>query len=379
MELSPYQQIYELVKKSNKIVIALPRKPSTDAIASGLGLFLCLEKMKKSVTVVCNQFELPPYHQFLPKSKEILSDLTTLRKFIIHLDLTKTKVKELSYDITDDKLNVYITPKSGFYDPRDITTSASRYEYELIFVLDSSDLESLGTIYDENAEFFYHMPIINIDHKPTNEYFGQINLVDLVATSTSELVFELVKEFKEKLMDEYIATSLLTGIISKTKSFQSATVTPKSLAIASHLIEQGARRDEIIKNLFRTKSISTLKLWGRALARLKMDLDGRVIWSMLARQDFDLSGANCDDLEGVVDELIINTPNAEIVMLLCEKKEKKIEAVVNTIKSINGLELFNDFKPRGTINFARFEIEGKNIVEAEELILQKIKEYYGKL
>jgi len=378
MELSPYQQIQELVKKNNKILIILQKNPSTDAIAAGLGLFLSLEKMKKNVKVVCNQFELPPYHQFLPKSKEILSDLTALRKFIIHLDLSKTKVKELSYDITEDKLNIYVTPKSGFFDQRDISTSASKYEHELIFVLDSPDLESLGDVYDENAEFFYHTPIVNIDHKPANEYYGQVNLVDLVATSTSEIVFELVKDFQENIMDEYIATSLLTGIISKTKSFQSATVTPKSLAIASHLIEQGARRDEIIKNLFRTKSIATLKLWGRTLARLKTDYDGRVVWSLLGRQDFDLSGASCNNLEGVVDELMINTPNAEIVLLFCEKEEKKIDAIVNTIKNIDGLRLFSDFKPKGSRNFTRFEIVGKNIVEAENTILEKIKEYYGK-
>lgn len=379
MELSPYQQIHELLKKGNKIVIVLPKNPSTDAIASGLGLFLSLEKMKKMVRVVCNQFELPPYHQFLPKSQEILSDLTALRKFIIHLDLSKTKVKELSYDMTDDKLNIYITPKSGFFDPRDISTSASKYEYDLIFVLDSPDLESLGDVYDENAEFFYHTPVVNIDHKPSNEYYGQVNLVDLVATSTSEIVFELVKEFKENVMNEYIATSLLTGIISKTKSFQSATVTPKSLAIASHLIEQGARRDEIIKNLFRTKSIATLKLWGRTLARLKTDFDGRLVWSLLGRQDFDLSGATGDHLEGVVDELMINTPNAEIVLLLCEKEEKKVDAIVNTIKNIDGLRLFSDFKPRGSRNFTSFEIAGKNIVEVESLILTKIREYYKQI
>ena len=306
MELSSFQQIYELIEKSKKIIITLPKNPSTDSIASGLGLFLFLEKIKKKVKVVCNEFELPPHHQFLPKSKEILSDLTALRKFIISLDVTKTKVRELSYDIADDKLNIFITPKSGFFDPRDISTSVSKFEYDLIFVLDSPDLESLGKLYDDNTEFFYHTPIVNIDHKPTNENFGQINLIDLVATSTSEIIFELVKEYKENIMDEYIATSMLAGIISKTKSFQSASVTPKSLAVASHLIEQGARRDEIIKNLYRTKSISSLKLWGRALARLRTDFDGRVVWTLLNREDFNRSEASWKDLEGVVDELIIN-------------------------------------------------------------------------
>ena len=286
MERTPTQQAIDVLSKSNNIVIVLPNNSTTDAVSSGLGLFLTLEKMEKKVKIVCSEFDLPPHHNFLPKSKEIRSDLTALRKFIISLDLTRTKVQELSYDISSNKkkLDIFITPKDGFFESRDVTTSASSYEYDAIVVIDTPTLDGVGKIYDNNTEFFYHTPIINIDHNPANEYFGEINLVDLVATSTSEIIFELLKQM-EITLDEYVATSLLTGIISKTKSFQSTTVTPKSLAISSHLIENGARRDDIIKNLYRTKSINTLKLWGRALARLKTELNGKIVWSLLNKQD----------------------------------------------------------------------------------------------
>lgn len=379
MGLSTTQQIFELIEKSNKIVIALPKNPSTDAIASSLAFYIVLEKMEKKVTAVCAEFELPPSHQFLPKSKAIYSDFTALRKFIIILDLSKTKVKELSYEIIDDKLNIFITPKSGFFDKKDISCSASMFDYDLIIVIDSADLETLGKLHDDNTEFFYHTPIINIDHKPNNEYFGQINLVDLVATSTSEIVFDLIKDFRHNLMDEYIATSLLTGIISKTKSFQSATVTPKSLAVASHLIEQGARRDEIIKNLYQTKSISTLKLWGRALARLKTDFNSQVVWSLLNREDFEKSGAKENELEGVIDELIVNTPDAKIILIFYEKSSGEIEVLVNTIKAIDSLILFKELDPKGSKNFTRFTIKNKDLIQTEKEILEKIKIYLEKI
>lgn len=376
MEISLTQQIYELVKKSHNIIIALPQNPSTDAVAGSLGLYLALEKLDKKVKVVCSEFQLPPQHQFLPKSKEINTDLSALRKFIIALDVSRTKVKDLSYDIADDKLNIFITPKSGFFDPRDISTSATQFEYDLIFVLDSPDLDSLGKLYDENTEFFYHTPIINIDHNPTNEYFGQINDIDLVATSTSEIIFELIRDFKENIMDELIATSLLTGIISKTKSFQSANVTPKSLAIASHLIEQGARRDEIIKNLYQTKTVSTLKLWGRALARLRTASDGRVAWSLLNKQDFEKSGAKEQELEGVIDELIVCMPGAKIIILLYEKEEKTINVAVNTDRTIDALNLFKDYKPQGNKNFINFMIKNNDIINVEKAIISKAEESF---
>ena len=102
MERSTVQQAVDLIKKSGNIVIVLPRNPSTDAIASGLGFFIALEKIGKKAKVVCNEFMLPPSHQFLPKSGEIHTELSALRKFIITLDLTRTKVEELSYNISDD-------------------------------------------------------------------------------------------------------------------------------------------------------------------------------------------------------------------------------------------------------------------------------------
>lgn len=375
MERSPLQQSVDLIEKSTNIVIVLPKNPSTDAIASGLGFFLALEKISKKAKVVCNEFDLPPTHQFLPKSQEIHTELSALRKFIISLDLTRTKVQELSYDISDQKLSIFITPKNGFFEPRDVATSASAYEFDLVIVIDAPDLEALGKIYDDNTEFFYHTPIINIDHNPANEYFGEINIVDLVATSTSEIIFELIKEFKKKVLDEYIATSLLTGIISKTKSFQSSTVTPKSLAISSYLIENGARRDDIIKHLYRTKSINTLKLWGRALARLKTEMGGRVVWSLLNQQDFAKSGAKQSDLEGVVDELIINTPNAEIVFVLFEDERGSVQAIANTVKAVDSLSLFKDFQPSGTKNFAKLVLPQRSLLEAETAVLGVIGNY----
>ncbi|MFH0804788.1 MAG: hypothetical protein V1916_01170, partial [Patescibacteria group bacterium] len=165
MERTPLQQSIDLLSKSKNIVIVLPSGPSTDAVASGLGLFLALEKMSKKVKVVCSEFNLPPSHQFLPKSQEINADLTALRKFIISLDLSRVKVQELSYDISHtERLDIFITPKDGFFEPRDVTTSASQYEYDLIVVIDAPNLDALGKIYDTNTEFFYHTPTINLDH-----------------------------------------------------------------------------------------------------------------------------------------------------------------------------------------------------------------------
>lgn len=373
MQQSPLQQVTELLSRSTTILIALPDHPSTDAVASGLALFLTLEKMGKKAKIVCNEFDLPPHHQFLPKSKEIHSDLTSLRKFVITVDMTRTKVDELSYDISDNKLNIFLSPKNGFFEERDVTTSASSYEYDLIVTIDCTDMASLGKLFENNAEFFYHTPTINIDHKASNEQYGQINHIDLVATSTSEMLFEVIKALGPQLLDEYISTSLLTGIISKTKSFQTPSVTPRSLTIASHLIEQGARRDDIIKNLYRTKSVATLKLWGRTLARLRTDRDGRIVWSVLTVQDFERSGADEQELSGVIDELIVNMPQAEVILLIYERADGEIGVIANTAKAIDGLILLRQFSPSGTSNYTTCTIPQSTLVDAEQRVLDTVR------
>lgn len=373
MALTPFQQAQDLIKKTKSILIVLPRDPSIDVVASGLGFFLVLEKLKKEARVVCNEFRLPPNADFLPKSNDIHTELTSLRQFIVSLDVSRTSVEELSYDIQDQKLNIYITPRNGYFEEKDVSVGLGDFAYDLIVVLGAADLELLGKLYDDHTEFFYRTPILNIDHQAANENFGQVNLVDVTATSVSEIVFELAKQLGESLLDEYIATNLLTGIISKTKSFRSPVVTPKSLAIASHLIDSGARREEIIKNLYQTKSIATLKLWGRTLARLRSAKNHAIIWSLLTSEDFSKSGAGPEDLTGAIDELIVNTPEAKAVFVLYEKNPQQIRGIVSTPPHFDDFKFFKEYHPEGTRGFTKIKLEKTDLLAAEETILNILK------
>lgn len=367
------QQIFELIKQSASVLMCLPESPSTDAIASGLALLAVVEKLGKRGKVVCSNFQLPANHSFLPKSEEIFDELSALQKFVISVDVRKTRVEELSYAIEGDKLNIYISPKDGYFQGTDVSTTTGDYAFDLVITVDSHDLQSLGRIYEMNTDFFYHTPIVNIDHAASNEHFGQVNMVNVTATSTSELVFELVKDWGNDILDEYIATNLLTGMISKTKSFQSGTVTPRSLAIASHLISQGARREEIVKNLYQSKDISTLKLWGRALSRLEADAEHKIVWSLLSPEDFTSAGATETALPDVIDELIINTPDARNVFILSQRPDNSIYAVISSAPFIDVRSLFAEYTPEGSEHFVQCTITGKTLTELRDEILSKLK------
>lgn len=381
-QLEKEQQILQLLKQSSSVLVALPEKPNTDAIAAGLAMLSVLEKLGKRSKAVSSGFELPANHTFLPKSNEIFDDLSTLKKFIISVDLQKTSVEELSYNINDDKLDIYLTPKDGYFEEKDVSTSAGDYAFDLIVAIDCQDLEKLGRIYELNTDFFYHTPVINIDNSPANDHFGQVDLINVTATSTSEIVFEMVKDWSSEdntdLLDEYIATNLLTGMISQTKSFRSGGVTPRSLSIASHLIAQGARRDEIVKHLYQSKKVSQLKLWGRVLSKLEADEEHKIVWSHLDAEDIAVEDFSDDVLADAIDELIINTPDAKNVFILYTEEAHDdvpatVRGVISTAPYIQAAELFSDMNPEGSKHFVSVSVRGQDMEQVQKRILEKIR------
>src|SRR6185295_1152490 len=236
-----FNQALNLFRDSRVPLIIIPRSPSTDVLAAGLALLLACERQGKSPHLVSPDFQLPPNHDFLPKSDAVRTSLSSLRSFIINVNVKTTKLESLSYDISGDQLHIYLTPRGGFFEPKDVTTSSGAYAYDLVIALGLATLNELGPLYEQNAEFFYQTPTLSIDHQPGHQRFAQVNLVDVVASSCSEIMFELFQKLDPSILDEQVATALLTGIISNTKGFQAQSVTPRALAISSHLINAGAR------------------------------------------------------------------------------------------------------------------------------------------
>ena len=304
--------------------------------------------------------------------------LENLRQFVIELDATKTKVDELSYEIKQDKLYVYLSPKKGFWDQKDVRTSTSGYRFDLIICIGSPDYESCAHLYSENPDFFFRTPIINIDHSPENEHYGQMNVVDMTASACGEVCHDLINAIEPGLIDEHIATTFLTGMIAKTKSFKTHNVTPKTLQTASKLIAKGADRNEIVQQLYRTRSVPTLRLWGRALARLKADEDANIVWTLLSQQDFLHAGGEEADLPDVIDELIASTPNAKVVVLVYEMADRNICAIIRAERPLDAITLTSGFSAVGTREEVRLCFTKKTIVQVEKDLIEKIKTQLGK-
>jgi phosphoesterase RecJ-like protein len=374
MALKETQQTLETIKRSTHPLICIPSGGGADAYATALGLAKVLVKLGKEVVIVAADGAAPKNLEFLPGVDKITSRLDNLRRFVIELDASKTKVEELTYELKNDKLLVYLSPKKGFWAEKDVRTSSSGYKFDLIICIGSPDYESCAQLYSENTDFFFRTPVINIDHAPENEHYGQINVVDITASACAEVCHDLIDAIEPGLIDEEVATAFLTGMIAKTRSFKTKNVTPKTLQTASKLIAKGARREEIVQRLYRTRSIQTLRLWGRALARLKADEDAPIVWSLLSQQDFMHAGAEEKDLPDVIDELIASSPEAKIVVLMYEMTNRNICAIVRTERPLDAITLCRGFSTAGTRDEVWLCIINKTIVQVEKELISAIKE-----
>lgn len=335
--------------------------------------------MDKNIELAAEKFNSDELYSFLPAYAEIKPNLDNPRKFIISLDTSKAKVSQVRYTQEENKLNFIISPKDGFFATTDVSAVVSNFKYDLIIVVGTPDLESLGRIYDDDTEFFYQTPIINIDHNSNNESFGQINFIELTAVSTSELIFSLFESFGRDLVDEDIATCLLTGMIAETKSFKTNNITPQALLTASQLMSMGARREQIVNQLYRSKGLNVLKLWGRALARLSGSLDNKLVWSTLSAADFLKTNSTEKDLADVVDELIVNIPQAKVIAIIYENEPtKQTNLLLYAIKNIDALGLIKEFNPTGTKNLARAVIN-LPVTEAEKTVVSAVQDKLNKL
>ncbi|MBI3626678.1 hypothetical protein HY224_01380 [Candidatus Uhrbacteria bacterium] len=336
---------WSLIQKSNQILILFPKGKNGDSAAAALALSQFLRKNKIRAEVACEDFVKPSKLSFLPEIDKIQPNIKILKKFVVSIDISRSQIEEFSYNIADTKLNIFITPKTGTFYDRDISTSNSEYRYDLIITLDTPDLEHLGKIYNENAEFFYNTPIINIDNAIENEQYGQVNIVDLTAPSCGEMVFSIIQSgqpdafSQPDALDPDLATTLLTGIILKTRGFRSNHITPKTLEIVSQLIAAGAKREKIIHHIYQTKSIETLKIWGKALANLKHDPEIGLVWTALTHEDIGEPHADThENLREVSEELINTSPEAKIVCLLYETPEKGIRCLANSAHGISAFD-----------------------------------------
>jgi len=371
MQTSDQEKLFELISKSQRILIALPEHPNGDTLGGSLALAAFLRKLNKEVEVYCERKDFGSL-SFLPGIEQVHHEIVFPKSFVITVKTENAKLDELSYDLLPENVNIYLKPKQGVFSPEDVSFSSDVTKFNLIICVDVASLESLGALYEKNAEMFFAVPKVNIDNHIHNDNYGNINIVDVTASSSSEILLALLRNYEASLIDQDIATNLLTGIITETNSFQHNKTTPSSFVNASELISYGAKQQEIVRNLFKTKELPVLKLWGRAMARIQTIPEYATIFSVVGISDIEKSEAGEAEIFQVAQDFMVNINDAKMLFFVAERSGY-LEMYVASNPNIKLKELLNylggSFVADG---LGKILIKDKPITEVDQIIKQTL-------
>ena len=366
------EKFINIIEKSNNIIVTLPSDASCDAFSSAFGLCHLLDGLKKEVSLFYDR-NIPQKLSFLEKPKKIESELSGARDFIINFNTKHNKIIDVKTKEGEQDFIIQITPEKGSINPKDFSFIPANFKYDLIIIIGASSLEKLGDIYFKNTDLFFEIPKANIDTQSNNENYGQVNLVDITASSNAEILAEIVLEKYEKNLNKKIAQSFLTGIVATTGSFQKPNTTPQTMITAAQLMKYEADQATVIRYLYKTKSLSFLKLWGRAMTRLNWDKENQFVWSLLSTEDFVQSRSNEEDVSFVMEEIRKNFSQGQIYAIFYNNVQSETFALVHFNNEKKARSLAEAFSLPPSQNLI-IDFEKNNLVKAEKIFLEKLNQ-----
>ena len=273
------------LRECSRIGIIAHIFPDGDALGSCLALGQAMEALGKSVDLYCEQ-EPPALYRFL-------SGIHRFKK-----------------------------PQAPFQ------------PYDLIVAVDCSDIGRMGTA----AAVFHSCPrTLNIDHHGSNPGYAAVNWVDPSRAAAGEMIYDLLQALSIPLSND-MGEALYTALVSDTGSFQYQSTTPRTLRIAAELLELGLSVDDLTTRLFRTLTISRIKLLSKTLMTLETFAGGRAALLTVTQEMLDSAGAEDGDMENLVN-YAKDIEGVELGLLLKETAEGTAKVSYRTKEALNAAEL----------------------------------------
>ena len=251
--LSP---VLALLREKQRFIITTHVRPDGDAIGSQLALGLFLQKLGKDVALV-NSDPAPDNLAWLPglDAIEVFTGKLAQRRRIAEADA--------------------------------------------ILVVDTNTLERLGKV--GKAVAGSPAAKVLIDHHTEPETWFDLAYARDTASSTGELVFEIIAAHDAELIDETMATALYAAILTDTGSFRYSSVTPAVHRIVAELMERGQLSPDVIYTaLYESRTPESLRLLARVLDTLTLAYDGQVSYLVIAQRMLKETGASSEETEGFV-------------------------------------------------------------------------------
>jgi len=243
--------VVEEIRAGDRFLLTTHENPDGDALGSLLATQRILEALGKDslMFLAAKEFPLPVEYRFLPLDE------------VFH---------EAPADITD----------------------------RVVIFLDCGNIDRMPVDFLQNGV----NKVINIDHHHDNTRFGAINLVDVAASCTAEIVYDLAGLLGVELTPE-IANALYVALVTDTGKFMYENTDGRSHRMAAGLIEAGVEVNDVYRRLYEHAPIEKLKLLAQALGNIELVDDGRLAVTYISSDDYAATGASEALTEGVIDHL----------------------------------------------------------------------------
>lgn len=246
---------------------------------------------------------------------------------------------------------------------------------DAILVLDCGDFYRVGKI----LEMIQNAPrVVNIDHHASNPMFGEWNFVDESASSTSEMVYRILRA-ADFVFDADTATCLYTGVFSDTRAFHNANSSPDAYRICGEMVAAGADPVRVARHLYIEQRPEAIRLMAAALTTLAIEDDGRIAGVAVTREMTERAGAAQDAFEGLVDipRSIIGVEGAYVVREVAGSDGKaRIKGSIRTTERIDATVVTAQFGGGGHRRAAGFTTEGE-LGDIRDRLVAALREQLG--
>lgn len=242
-------ELKNLLPTSKSIMIALPVNASIDTLASGLALFLTLEAAGKSVSVVSDDnikvgqshlFGVDHVQKTIPQTEG--GNLTISLEGVAASDNTVPALEKLDWFAENNNLNLVFHVLSGqTFQPSRILPKYQGSGFNLIFTVGALNLNALGSIYTQNPQVFSGTHLVNVDNQAGNAGFGQTNVLDVNASSNSEIMANLMVDLGFNL-DADSSSNLLAGIFEATNNLTNEKAGPETFMAVANCLRVGGKK-----------------------------------------------------------------------------------------------------------------------------------------
>lgn len=248
-----------------------------------------------------------------------------------------------------------------------MASSEPTRQYSNVICVDCADFQRVGLTHRYFAD---DALILNIDHHPTNNGYGQVNLIKPDAAATAEILFDLLKTF-EINWDLDVATAIYTGLLTDTGGFRYTNTSPKVMAIVSELLSLGVNGPELAEVLLEEMTLPQVKILNKALNTLQLSPEGDIAWLYVTPEDMIECAAANEDLEGIVN-YPRNIRGVEVGILFKVIHEHAVKVSLRSAGKVDVAALAQTFGGGGHIRAAGARIEA-TLEEAMAQVLEEVR------